>query len=335
MLSSFWRKWMRGCSTPSFQRKRPSSSRPVRLILESLESRDLLSATTTQVATPFYEIYQPQGSAGPMGTPGPTGYSPSQISQAYGFNQLSFSNNGTAVAANGAGETIAIVDAYNDPTIASDLQAFDKQFGLPNPNLSILNENGGTTLPGVDPTGGWELEESLDVEWAHAMAPGANIVFIEANSDSYSDLLTGVQTAAAMKGVVAVSMSWGGGEWSGETSLDSDFVAPSSNPGVVFIASSGDSGAPPSYPAVSPNVLAVGGTTLNLSSSGTYESESAWAGSGGGISAYEPLPSYQPGTYSNGTSTGTSTTRMNPDVSYDANPSTGFPVYDSYNYGTT
>jgi hypothetical protein len=298
--------------------------------LECLETRTLPSANIT----PFYALLPPQNGSTPMTSSGPTGLSPSQIAKAYGFNQINFTSNGTSVAANGSGQTIAIVNAYNDPTIASDLQAFDQTYGLPNANLTVLNQNGGTSLPGVDPSGGWEVEESLDVEWAHAIAPGANIVFVEANSNNFSDLLTAVQTAAAYPGVAAVSMSWGGGEFNGENSYDSYFATPSGHSGVVFIASSGDSGAPVSYPAISSNVLSVGGTTLSLDSSGNYQGESAWSGSGGGISAYEPLPSYQPGTYSNGSSTGTSTMRMNPDVAYDANPGTGFSVYDSYNYGT-
>src|SRR5213078_3904918 len=99
--------------------------------------------------------------------------------------------------------------------------------------------------------------------------------------------------------------------------------------GVTFVASSGDSGAPVSFPAVSPNVLSVGGTTLNLTSSNTISSESGWSGSGGGISSVESQPAYQ-----NGVVTQTSTRRANPDVAYDADPNTGFPVYDSYNNGT-
>jgi hypothetical protein len=125
-------------------------------------------------------------------------------------------------------------------------------------------------------------------------------------------------------------MSFGGNEFSGETSLDSTFRTPSGHGGVTFIASSGDSGAPTSYPAASPNVLSVGGTTLNLTSSNTILSESGWSGSGGGISSIESQPSYQRGTV-----TQSSTFRTNPDVSYDADPNTGFPVYDSYNNGSS
>ena len=118
--------------------------------------------------------------------PSPSGYSPIQILTAYGFYSTSGANNISfnGVAGNGAGQTIAIVDAYNDPNIASDLAAFDSRFNLPAPpSFSVLNQNGQTSpLPAADPTGDWEVEESLDVEWAHAMAPGASIVLVEANS---------------------------------------------------------------------------------------------------------------------------------------------------------
>ncbi len=190
--------------------------------------------------------------------------------------------------------------------------------------MTRVNENGGTSLPATDSTGGWELEESLDVEWAHAIAPGAKILLVEASSTGMNDLLQGVSYAASHANVV--SMSWGGSEFSGQTSYDSMF----SKSGVAFVASSGDSGAPISWPASSPNVLAVGGTQLTLTSSGAWSAETGWSGSGGGPSAYENQPTYQKGTV-------TSTTmRANPDVAYNASPSTGYAVYDSVPYsGTT
>src|SRR5205823_5028283 len=144
--------------------------------------------------------------------------------------------------------------------------------------------------------------------------------------DSFSNLNAAVRFAASRPGVVAVSMSWGGGEYSRERNNDSTFLTPSGHPGVTFVASSGDDGAPPSYPAVSPNVLSVGGTTLNLSSSGTIQSETGWDGSGGGLSQYEAQPGYQRGVV-----TQSGTQRANPDVSYDSDPNTGFPVYDTSN----
>ena len=316
MFLAFWRSFRAKKMTSALHRAGSSASNRILLSLESLESRDLLSGFS-----PAYLINPLSGSATPYATSSPTGYSPSQIGQAYGFNQISF--NGGSIAGNGSGQTIAIVDAYNQPNIASDLQRFDAAFGLPAPpSFQIVNQNGGSSLPAANTS--WGLEESLDVEWAHAMAPGAKIVLVEANSSNESDLFAAVQYAASQPGVSVVSMSWGGGEFSSETNYDSVFSTPAGHQGVAFIASSGDSGAPASYPAASPNVLAVGGTSLYLNGS-SYGSESGWTGSGGGVSAYETQPSYQ-----NGVVSQTSTQRGSPDVSYDADPNTGFSVYDSY-----
>ena len=291
-------------------------SKKRRLHLLDLESRTLPSATLPIAHTGYV-------SESPFAATGPTGYTPAQIEQAYGINQISFSG----VAGTGAGETIAIVDAYDDPTIASDLQAFDSKFGLPNPTFTKVNETGGSTLPSAD--AGWSEEISLDVEWAHAIAPKANILLVEANSSSDSDLFSAIKYAANAPGVAVVSMSWGGSEFSGEASYDSYFTTPSGHTNVAFVASSGDDGAPASYPATSPNVLAVGGTTLYLTSSNNYSSESAWSDSGGGLSSQESQPAYQKGIVTQST-----TARANPDVAYDADPNTGFPVYDSYAFGT-
>ncbi len=316
MFLRFWRSLREKTTASPSRRAGSSATKRIILRIESLESRDLLSGFT-----PSYLMNPISGSATPYATMSPTGYSPSQISQAYGFNQISF-NDGT-VAGNGSGQTIAIVDAYNQPNIASDLHAFDVAFGLPDPpSLAIVNQNGGSSLPVAN--SGWGTEISLDVEWAHAMAPGAKILLVEANSSSEGDLLSAVQYAAAQPGVSVVSMSWGGGEFSSETHYDSIFTTPAGHQGVAFIASSGDSGAPVSYPAASPNVLAVGGTGLYLNGS-SYGSESGWGGSTGGVSVYEAQPSYQ-----NGVTSQSSTQRTSPDVSYDANPNTGFSVYDSY-----
>lgn len=278
-------------------------------LVESLEGRALLSALPA--ASPMFVV----NSIRPDGSPSGGGYTPAQIQQAYGISSS---------LGNGNGETIAIVDAYDDPNIQSDLNTFDSQFGLPAATVTKVNQTGGTSLPPADSSGGWELEESLDVEWAHAIAPGAKILLVEANSSSLSDLLQGVTYAAAHANVV--SMSWGGSEFSGQTSYDSTF----SHSGTAFVAASGDSGAPVSWPASSPNVLAVGGTQLTLNSSGGWGSETGWSGSGGGPSAYENMPTYQDGVV-------TSTTmRANPDVAYNASPSTGYAVYDSVPYsGTT
>jgi subtilase family serine protease len=255
-------------------------------------------------------------------TTSPTGYNPNQIRTGYGFPTFTTSPSATM----GAGQTIAIVDAYDDPNIESDLGVFSSTFGLPacttsNGCFSKVYASGATPSTNA----GWALEISLDVEWAHAMAPQAKILLVEAASNSYANLFQAVDYAAAHASVV--SMSWGGGESSGETSYDNHFNV--SN--VLFTASSGDSGNGVEYPAASPYVVGVGGTTLKswscTSSTCTYGSETAWSGSGGGQSAVEGEPTYQRnyGISSSGK-------RGVPDVSYDADPNTGFPVYDSVRY---
>ena len=332
-LGKTWSRLTRKTAIPRRNRRtNPLAFSGVAAEIEHLEQRSLLSAAAVLdhvIAVPTIEVEK--SSTSTAATSGASGYTPSQLQTAYGFNKVSLTS-----GANGAGQTIAIVDAYNDPTIQNDLQAFDSAFRLANPpSLKVVSQTGSTTnLPPTDPTKNkqddWEVEESLDVEWAHALAPGANIVLVEANSASFSDLLTAVQTAAKMPGVSVVSMSWSGSEFSGESAYDSYFTTPAGHQGVTFVAATGDSGAPSGYPAYSPDVLAVGGTTLNLSSSGNYLSETGWSGSGGGISRYEAQPSYQTGIV-----TQTTTKRANPDVSFDADPNTGVPVYDSFSNGTS
>jgi subtilase family serine protease len=246
----------------------------------------------------------------PMASGGPTGLSPAKVRHAYGFDRLS---------QNGSGQTIYIVDAYNDPNIASDLASFDSYYGLAAPP-SFKVEYAQGTKPTTD--AGWALEMSLDVEWAHAIAPKANIVLVEALTASSTNIY-GAVDYAVKQGAHIVSMSWGSSDASGESSYDSHFE----KSGVTFLAAAGDSGGQVIYPSASPYAVSVGGTTLNVSSNGTYESESAWSGGGGGPSKYEPEPGYQK-------SYGISLSgRGTPDVAYDASPSTGFSVYDSVAYG--
>jgi subtilase family serine protease len=274
--------WIFGWFRPFPAQQRKNKTRRIRIRVEELETRTV-----------------------------PTVFSPAQIRHAYGFDQVPYT---------GAGKTIAIVDAFDDPNIANDLHVFDTQWGLPDPVFTKVNQNGGTSYPSAD--AGWATEIALDVEWAHAIAPQAHILLVEASSNSFTDMFAAVGYAASQPGVVAVSMSWGSGEFNGESAFDSYFTG---HPGVVFVASSGDNGAwfGPEYPAVSPYVLAVGGTTLNLTR-GNYSSESGWSGSGGGYSSFEPEPLFQQGKQTSGV-------RSNPDVAYDANPNTGVYVYDSVN----
>jgi subtilase family serine protease len=217
----------------------------------------------------------------------------------------------------GGSGTIAIIDPFNDSTVQNDLATFSNQFSLSTPNLEIH-----PMATRIANDSSWAMEVSLDVEWAHAIAPNAKILLVEAKSDLNTDLLSAVSYAAGRSDVVAVSMSWGGPESPGEISFDSFFT---SNHGVVFFASSGDNGAGVSFPSSSPNVVAVGGTTLKFNIDGTVASETGWVGSGGGISSFETEPQYQV-TYNVTQANGKRTV---PDVSYDADPSTGFYVYDS------
>ena len=338
----------------------PRSRRSVRFFLEDLETRLALAATPfapgagvgapSVVVQPTFQRVplssidlamtgvggvgvQPQG----FGTSTPTGYEPAQIRAAYGIDSIDFAS----IPGDGTGQTIAIVDAFDDPGfvdtgapgfLTSDLAEFDHTFGLPNPPSFIkLNEYGSSAdLPQTDPAGAgnplgnWEIEEALDVEWAHAIAPGASIILVEANSANGSDMDQAVITAAEQPGVSVVSMSWGSGEFAGEQYLDADFLTPSNHQGVTFVAATGDDGSPGEYPAYSPNVVAAGGTSLYLNSNGSYNSETGWSGSGGGVSQYETEPAFQDSVQDTGA-------RTIPDVSFDADPDTGVAIYDSYN----
>ncbi len=159
----------------------------------------------------------------------------------------------------------------------------------------------------------------MDVEWAHAIAPGAKILLVESKTNSFANLFGAVDYASARAN--QVSMSWGGSEFSSEASNDFHFQVT----GVTFFASSGDGGHGLIYPSASPFVVSVGGTTLNIDRFGNLVSETAWSGSGGGISAFESEPSYQ----TNYPIPSTGGLRGNPDVSYDADPASGVAVFDS------
>ena len=248
-----------------------------------------------------------------------SGYTVAQVTQAYGLNAISFpSASGQPSTGDGSGETIALIEAYHDPNLSSDVRVFDQSNGLPDPNLSVADQ-AGTRTDAV-----WASEETLDVEWSHAIAPGAAILVVEAPSDSLGDLITAVDLARNTPGVATVSMSWGFGETAGETALDSHFQTPAGHQGITFVAASGDDGAAngPEYPSSSPRVLAVGGTTLSTDGSGNYVGESTWSGSGGGYSPYEPEPAYQ-------ASVQTTRHRSTPDVAFLADPYSGVEVYET------
>ncbi|MGA8037954.1 MAG: S53 family peptidase [Candidatus Acidiferrales bacterium] len=251
-----------------------------------------------------------------LSAPPTSAFTPSTIRHAYSFDALSNQ---------GAGQTIAVIDAYDDANIESDLATFSTQFNLP----SCTSASGCFTklyATGSQPQASsqWAIETALDVEWAHAIAPQAKIILVEGNSYALSDLLLGVDLAVS-KGASVVSMSWTTPEFSGERSMDTHFLAS----GVTFVAASGDSGAGVNYPAASPDVVSVGGTSLTLNAENNYQSEAAWSGSGGGISAYEIEPLFQEQFGVPGDASGY---RAVPDVSFNANPGTGYAVYNSIPY---
>ncbi|MBV8384843.1 MAG: S53 family peptidase [Planctomycetaceae bacterium] len=245
-----------------------------------------------------------------------TALTPAQVTNAYGLNNITFSSNGQLIPGNGSGQTIAIVDVYHDPYLASDLNTFDQANNLPAAAVTQVD------LAGSSTDSGWAEEETLDVEWAHAIAPGANIVVIEAPYASLQALLGAVNVAQQIPGVSVVSLSWGGSESLGQTLYDGVFTTPAGHTGITYVAASGDQGAAggASWPASSPNVLSVGATTLTLAPNGTYMGESVWPGSGGGYSYVEAEPAYQSDVQLSGT-------RTTPDVSFVGDPNTGVEVY--------
>jgi subtilase family serine protease len=241
----------------------------------------------------------------------PAGYGPAQFHGAYSLGT-------TAPNA----QTIAIVDAYDDPNIEADLAQYSSQYGLPdcttaNGCFRKVNQTGGTSYPTAN--AGWALEIALDVETAHQICQNCSILLVQASSNSMTNLGIAENEAVAL-GASVVSNSWGGSEFSGETTLDGYF----NHPGVVITVSSGDNGYGVEYPAASRYVTAVGGTTLNLKTDNSWLSETAWAGAGSGCSTYESKPSWQ---IDSGCSR-----RTVADVSADADPNTGAAVYDSVTY---
>ncbi|MGI8678272.1 MAG: S53 family peptidase, partial [Jatrophihabitans sp.] len=233
-----------------------------------------------------------------------SGYSPAQLKTAYSLAGAT----GTA--------TVAIVDAYASPNAAADLAAYRSQFGLGPANLTQVNQTGGTALPAGDT--GWGQEEMLDLEMVSAICPGCNILYVGANSASFVDLGTAVDTAVA-KGAKVVSNSYGGSESANEVSVYAHYY---NHPGVAITVSSGDSGYGAQSPAAFNTVTAVGGTTLALNSDNTRRSETVWSGAGSGCSAYVSKPAWQ--------HDAACTKRTIADVAAVADPATGVAVYDSY-----
>ncbi|MFZ0199063.1 MAG: S53 family peptidase [Candidatus Sulfotelmatobacter sp.] len=272
-----------------------------------------------------YLIYAPEGKVRPLANPG--GETPASLGCVYDLVSKPISGCPIATASEvptGGSGVIVIVDAYDYPSAAADLATFSSEFGLPAPNFAVKYATG--TKPANGCSSGWNGEESLDIEWAHAMAPNAQIVLMEAASNSNSALYAAVTAAnsyiAAHGGKGEVSMSWGGSETSGETGSDHYFTQSD----VVYFASAGDS---PGviYPSSSVNVVSAGGTQVNRSG-GNYTNQTAWSDGGGGTSRYETRPSFQ-----SSVSGIVGSNRGTPDLSFDSSGGSPVAVYNSNCYG--
>jgi subtilase family serine protease len=253
----------------------------------------------------------------PLPTVSPSGLVPANLVAAYKLPTW------TSTSTDGKGQTIAIVDAYDDPRAESDLGVYRSQFGLPpcttaNGCFRKVDQNGGTHYPRGNT--GWAEEISLDLDMASAICPNCHILLVEASSNSFANLAAAVDEAALL-GANVISNSYGGGEFSSEVSYQSHFY----HPGVAITVSSGDGGYGVEFPAASQYVTAVGGTSLTRDASTRGWSETVWSGAGSGCSAYIPKPTWQ-------TDAGCAR-RTVADVSAVADPNTGVAVYDTYRVG--
>jgi subtilase family serine protease len=284
-----------------------------------------------------YFFYAPQpGDSPTVPPPGGTVETPGSIACIYDLVSSPVSGCPVATATTlptGGSGTIVIVDAYDDPSAGADLKTFDANWGLTNTTFTKVYASG--TKPANGCKSGWELEEALDIQWAHAMAPKAKIVLMEAASNSDTDLYNAVLAAGSYiethGGKGEVSMSWGGSEWSTEGLNDVDFLV---FPNVVFLAAAGDSNGV-SYPSASPWVISAGATQINRNSSGDYTKQvgtkdcnKSNSGCGGGKSAYEAIPTYQ-----SGVSGVVGSARGTPDIASDSSSGSPVWVYDSSCYG--
>jgi subtilase family serine protease len=309
------------------------------------QSIRLVPAASTTAGAEQYAL-----SAGASVTPGHAGgLSPSLLQAAYGY-----------ATTGGTGQTVGIVDAFNDPNIASDLAMFDTTYGLAactvaNGCLKVVSQTGSTTaLPSNDTTG-WSVEESLDVESVHSVCPLCKIVLVETNNDSFDSLATGVNEAVTL-GATEVSNSYGGTDAGG--SIPSADVLAYQHPGIAITASAGDDGyydfdefngtSAPDFPSSDKTVVAVGGTTLKLNQNATRASEEVWdtdgpkdayqqdgglSGATGGGCSTEFLAAPWQLDLSDWSQSACGTHRLVSDISALADPFTGFDIYDSFNDG--
>jgi subtilase family serine protease len=295
-----------------------------------LANKDVCGPPVPGVARCHAKVVTQAKTGAPLASPSySTGLRPVDLQSAYKLPALPAS--GSTFVANG--QTVAIVDAYDNPNAAADLQVYRQQFGLPlcttDPAASVadatgcfftkVNQLGQTTSP---PTANvsWGQEIDLDVEMVSATCPDCKILLVEANSNSFADLGAAVDRAAAL-GATAISNSYGGSEFRGETGTA--YNGHFNHPGIAITVSSGDNGYGTQFPAASQYVTAVGGTHLATSQTTRGWTETAWSGAGSGCSAYIARPSWQ-------RSVGTCGNRMVADVSAVADPDTGVAVYDSY-----
>jgi subtilase family serine protease len=253
----------------------------------------------------------------PFATPAPAGYGPADLQSAYGL--------GSTLTSPPSGPWVAIVDAFDAPNAEADLAVYRSTFGLPpctTTNLCFrkVDQRGGTSYP--KPDTGWAQEISLDLDMVSAICPNCRILLVEADDNYFNNLGAAVNYAATVPGVMAISNSYGGGEWGGETAYETFY----NHPGIAVTVSSGDSGYGVEFPAASRYVTAVGGTSLKRAT-GTARgwSETVWSGAGSGCSTFVAKPSWQHDSRCS--------RRTVADVSAVADPSTGVAVYDTYNTG--
>jgi subtilase family serine protease len=240
------------------------------------------------------------------------GYSPSQLRSAYGLTSASNTD--------GVGQTVAVIEAYHNPDLESNLAHYRSSFGLPPCGagcLTVVNQNGDASPLPTKNNQGWASEESLDVDMVSAICPNCHILVVEANTQSNANL-GAAENAAAKLGVNAISNSFGSTEAAADLNYNRLYF---DHPGIAVTAGNGDSGYEVEYPAASPYVTAVGGTTLKTSSNARGWSETVWPGTGSGCSTEEIKPTWQ-------TDTGCAQRTVG-DTAFDADPTTGVAVYDT------
>jgi len=328
--------WLLGVGPLSFAHSnfRPESSMEREEDLGLSVRTHLRVVDVTQVQAAANNQIHPSIRPFTTGLPPYTGYlfeTPASLGCIYGLTSSPLSGGcnpqQVKIPPSGGSRAIAIVDACSYPTALTDLQKFSTQFGLAAPKLTVVNADGLFTCSSSI-TSSWQLEASLDLQWAHAMAPNATLFLVLAKDTTIAELLKAVDIASnrvAAMGGGQVSMSWGSSEFPYQVQFDSHFQTSS----VVYLASAGDSPGT-SWPSTSPYVIGVGGTTINRNSAGVFQNESVWAETGGGPSTI--LANTRPA-YQNVVQAKVGAQRGNPDVASAADPNSAAWVYNSSAYG--